>query len=100
MATIGVTVAWMTPAVQELVRVDVAVGATAREAIERSGLPAAYRLDLASLAVAIHGRRASLDTPLAAGDRVELLRPLAADPKDARRARARSRREPSRRNSG
>jgi putative ubiquitin-RnfH superfamily antitoxin RatB of RatAB toxin-antitoxin module len=37
------------------------------------------------------GRRVSLDTPLADGDRVEILRPLAADPKEARRQRARRR---------
>lgn len=45
-------------------------------------------------AVAIHGVRASADTPLVEGDRVELLRPLQADPKEARRRRAQSQRTP------
>jgi putative ubiquitin-RnfH superfamily antitoxin RatB of RatAB toxin-antitoxin module len=36
----------------------------------------------------IHGKRASLDQPLAEGDRVEIYRPLAIDPKEARRRRA------------
>jgi putative ubiquitin-RnfH superfamily antitoxin RatB of RatAB toxin-antitoxin module len=40
------------------------------------------------VALAIHGIRATPDTPLADGDRIELLRPLQVDPKDARRRRA------------
>ena len=49
--------------------------------VERLGL------DLASLAFAIFGRRATPDTALDEGDRVELLRPLSVDPKEARRRR-------------
>jgi len=51
------------------------------------------RLGLASseIGYAIFGQRAHPDTPLADGDRVELLRPLVADPKDLRRRRARPR---------
>ena len=85
---IEVTVAWATPAIQELVGVEVPLGAPARCAIERSGLVAAYGLDWSQLGIAIHGRRASLETVLAEGDRVELTRPLVAVPKDARRKRA------------
>ncbi len=89
MATIAVTVAWATPTIQEIVTVHVPSDAPARLAIERSGLVAAYRLDLAQLGVAIHGQRATLETALADGDRVELTRALVADPKEARRKRAR-----------
>ena len=39
-------------------------------------------------AVAIHGETVALDQPLRDGDRVELLRPLLLDPKEARRRRA------------
>lgn len=88
MGTIAVSVAYATPEVQELVEVEVPAGASARIAVERSGLVAAYALDLATLGVAIHGRRGSLDTTLDDGDRVELTRPLVADPKDVRRTRA------------
>lgn len=42
-------------------------------------------------AYAVFGNVASLDTPVQDGDRVELLRPLQADPKDARRRRAENR---------
>jgi hypothetical protein len=38
--------------------------------------------------VAVFGVQATPQTPLHAGDRVELLRPLQVDPKDARRRRA------------
>lgn len=38
--------------------------------------------------LAVFGRAASEETPLHAGDRIELLRPLQADPKQARRERA------------
>jgi putative ubiquitin-RnfH superfamily antitoxin RatB of RatAB toxin-antitoxin module len=46
-------------------------------------------LDRAMIGYAIFGQRARADTPLRDGDRVELTRPLLADPKDARRRRAR-----------
>ena len=38
-------------------------------------------------AYAVWGRRVELTTPLKAGDRLELLRPLTVDPKEARRLR-------------
>ena len=41
---------------------------------------------------AVYGLAVGLHTTLQHGDRVELLRPLQADPKDARRRRARARR--------
>jgi len=89
MATIAVTVVWATPTIQDIVAIDVPAGARARLAIERSGLVAAYALDPAQLGVAIHGRRATLETALADGDRVELTRALIADAKEARRKRVR-----------
>lgn len=39
---------------------------------------------------AIHGERTTRDAPLRDGDRLELLEPLLADPKDNRRRRARA----------
>jgi hypothetical protein len=42
----------------------------------------------ATIAYAIHGQRAAPDTPLVEGDRIELTRPLLADAKAARVARA------------
>lgn len=64
-------------------------GATAALAVERSGVLAAHpEIDLARDGLAVFGRRVPPERRLAAGDRVEVLRPLVADPKSARRDRA------------
>ncbi len=63
-------------------------GATVRTAIEASGLLAAHpEIDLRVNRVGVWGRLATLETPLGADDRVEVYRPLTADPKEARRKR-------------
>jgi putative ubiquitin-RnfH superfamily antitoxin RatB of RatAB toxin-antitoxin module len=69
-------------------------GATVGEAIARSGaLVECPEIDLTQNRVGIYGRLVPLAAPLDDGDRVEILRPLVADPKDARSGRAkRSRR--------
>jgi len=75
---------------QRVVRIRVPVGTTAGEAVRRSGLLAASEAVRAE--VGIYGRRVEPDTPLCPGDRVEIYRPLKADPKQARRRRAVKRR--------
>ena len=87
-SAITVTVVWATPAVQEVVAVTLPAGATVADALARSGLVAAYRLDPAWLGFAVAGRRARLATPLAGDDRLDLTRPLTVDPKAMRRLRA------------
>lgn len=93
-ATIGVCVAYAAPGVEALVELRLPSGTTVAEAVARSGLVAGYGLDPATFAFAIFGQRAKADTPLADGDRVEITRPLPADPKHARRERARGRPPP------
>ncbi len=83
-----VTVVWATRLVQDVVSIEVPDGATVFDAISRSGLVAHYGLDSIRMTVAIYGRRAPLHAPLADGDRIEITRPLAVDPKEARRMRA------------
>jgi putative ubiquitin-RnfH superfamily antitoxin RatB of RatAB toxin-antitoxin module len=84
-----VEVVYATPDRQALYAVNVAAGATVRDAIERSGVLAAFpEIDLAHHRVGIHGKLATLATPLCDEDRVEILRPLQADPQEARRQRA------------
>jgi len=88
-----VEVVYATPERQALYAVSVAAGATVRDAIERSGVLTAFpEIDLARNRVGIHGKLATLATPLRDEDRVEILRPLQADPKEARRQRAARRR--------
>jgi putative ubiquitin-RnfH superfamily antitoxin RatB of RatAB toxin-antitoxin module len=86
-----VAVAYAGPEGEALVEVDVPADATVGDAVERSGIVTRLGLFEAVLGYAIFGQRAQRQTPLAPGDRVELLRPLRADPKDARRQRARER---------
>lgn len=71
---------------QEVVPLRLDEGATVGEAVAACGLAAA------SLRFGIGGREVRRDRVLRDGDRVELLRPLAADPREARRLRARRRR--------
>jgi uncharacterized protein len=74
--------AW--PRRHESVTVELPPGATVSAAIAASGL------DLDGIvAYAVFGERVAADSVLHDGDRVELLRPLQADPKEARRRRAR-----------
>jgi putative ubiquitin-RnfH superfamily antitoxin RatB of RatAB toxin-antitoxin module len=88
-----VEVVYATRERQALYTVSVAAGASVRDAIERSGVLAAFpEIDLAQNRVGMHGRLVTLATPLRDDDRVEILRPLQADPKDARRQRAKGRR--------
>lgn len=74
---------------QALLSLEVEEGATARNAIERSGILRRYpQIDLARDTVGVFGRIVDLDAPLRDGDRVEIYRTLIADPKEARRTRA------------
>ena len=84
-----VSVVWASAALQDVVALDLAPGATAADAAARSGLAAAYGFDAAQCTLAVFGRRVAPDDALADGDRVEITRPLVADPKDVRRLRAR-----------
>ena len=69
-------------------QVELADGATVAEAIALSGI------DCDGVAgLAVFGERVEPAHPLRDGDRVELLGPLQADPKEARRRRARAKSE-------
>ncbi|AFL72969.1 RnfH family protein [Thiocystis violascens] len=84
-----VSVAYVGEDDQILRHLDVRVGVRVREAIEQSGVLARFPdIDLDSNKVGIFGRQVKLDRLLEDGDRVEIYRPLIADPKEARRRRA------------
>ena len=87
---LSVEVAYALPDRQVLLALEVEQGTTVREAIERSGLLARCpEIEIKRGNVGIFGRTAQLNAPLEDGDRVEIYRPLIADPKEARRERAR-----------
>lgn len=87
--SIHIEVACATPEQQLVLALTVPQGCTAREAVLQSGLAAMFpALDFSSLALGIYSRLVADDYVLAAGDRVEVYRPLLLDPKEARRQRA------------
>src|SRR3569623_3551744 len=74
---------------QALIALRVEVGTPIAQAIERSGVLRQFpEIDLAHNKVGVFGKLADLNTPLRAGDRVEIYRALVADAKALRRQRA------------
>ena len=74
---------------QSLISLEVKEGTTLKEAIEASGILEIYnQIYLSKQQVGIFSKFASLDTVLREKDRVEIYRPLVADPKEVRKERA------------
>lgn len=89
MAEIQVQVCYAKPDLQVLRTVSVPEGASLKAAIEASGvLGLMPEIDLSVCRVGIYGKLKTLDSTLRQHDRVEIYRPLIADPKDSRRKRA------------
>ena len=85
----AVEVAYALPGRQDVVRVELAEGMTALDAVEAAGLRELHpELADRSLDLGIFGQPVSPDRMLKNGDRVEIYRPLQADPREARRRRA------------
>jgi putative ubiquitin-RnfH superfamily antitoxin RatB of RatAB toxin-antitoxin module len=90
-----VEVVYATPSRQEVIGLTVPPGASVEQAIRESGLLEIFpEIDLARNRVGIFGEIAGLRDPVRDGDRVEIYRPLRADPKEARRRRAARRAKP------
>ncbi len=88
-ANIRVEVAYALPEKQYLQRVTLDEGATVEQAIIASGLLALRDdIDLAKNKLGIYSRPVKLHDEVHDGDRVEIYRPLIADPKELRRQRA------------
>lgn len=97
-AFVKVEVAYALADEQVLLALEVESGTTVGEAIERSGIRARFPgLRIVQGGVGLFGKPVELDETLRDGDRVEIYRPLVADPKDARRSRARQRKPAPRR---
>jgi len=93
-AMIEVEVRWLAseaggPAVVCCERLSLPHAARVSEALAALDRPELRNhLDARNLSVAIYGETASLQSPLHDGDRIELLAPLLADPKQSRARRA------------
>ena len=86
---ISVEVVYPLPQKQEIFTVKLPSGATVREAIESSGVLAKYpEIDLAKNKFGVYAKLAKPDAVLRDRDRVEIYRPLIADPKEVRKQRA------------
>lgn len=86
---IQVEVAYALPLKQTVLMVKLAQGATVEQAINESGLLRRHpELSLLDLKVGIYARSVSLTQPLQGGERIEIYRPLKADPRELRRKRA------------
>ena len=87
--SIRVEVVYALPARQEVIALSLPAGATLQEAVERSGLLAKYpEIDLKANKLGIYAKLSKPDTVLRDKDRVEIYRPLIADPKAVRKQRA------------
>lgn len=86
---IQVEVAYALPQQQVIMPVKLAVDATVEEAIKRSGILEKFpEIELAEFKVGIFSKLTKLEAVLRDKDRVEIYRPLIADPKEVRRQRA------------
>lgn len=86
---ISVEVAYALPDQQQIVSLSVSVSATIEDVIRASGLLDLYpEIDLGKNKVGVFGKLGKLTDTLHAGDRVEIYRPLIADPKEVRKKRA------------
>jgi len=99
--SLRVSVAVALPDRQEVIDVELPEGATAREAIAAACVAERFpQLETGAMALGIWSRPCEAGTVLRDGDRVELYRPLKADAKALRRARARLKPSSTRSRSG
>jgi putative ubiquitin-RnfH superfamily antitoxin RatB of RatAB toxin-antitoxin module len=90
-STIHVEVAYALPDKQRIVALELVVGSSVRAAAMQSGLDKQFpELDLATVDLGVFGKMVSKpdEQALKDGERVEIYRPLIADPKEVRKQRA------------
>ncbi len=86
---ITVEVAYAKPQEQCILAVEGPAGMTVGEALERSKITQRFpEIELQEAKVGVFGKLSTRDAVLRDGDRVEIYRPLIADPKEARKKRA------------
>ena len=87
--SINIEVIYALPHEQVLLKVQAALGATVAEAVRLSGVLEKHpEIDLEKNKLGIYGKLSKADAVLRDKDRVEIYRPLIADPKEIRRQRA------------
>tara|TARA_R110002126_G_C10445118_1_gene499250 strand:- start:297 stop:629 length:333 start_codon:yes stop_codon:yes gene_type:complete len=92
-----VEVAYALPEQQTLLTLSVLQGSTVQQVIEQSGILQQYPdIDLSQQKFGVWSRPVKADELVKEGDRIEIYRPLIADPKDLRRRRAEKAKEEGR----
>lgn len=88
-ARIAIEVVYALPERQTLLALHVPAGTTLAQAIELSGILRQHPdIDLSQHKLGLYGKVCTAETVLREHDRVEIYRPLLADPKEVRRRRA------------
>jgi len=88
-SNINVEVIYALPKEQITFTISVEQGTTAQQAIEASGILAKYpEIELNKNKLGVYSRLIKLDTVMEDGERIEIYRPLIADPKEMRKRRA------------
>lgn len=89
MPSINIEIIYPLPDEQKLLTLAVKSGSTIEQAIHKSGILELYpEIDLNENKVGIFSKASPLETELREGDRIEIYRPLIADPKEVRRQKA------------
>jgi putative ubiquitin-RnfH superfamily antitoxin RatB of RatAB toxin-antitoxin module len=84
-----IEVAYATPQKQLILECEIESGVTVRNAVRQSGIDRHFpEIDLESCELGVFGKVVTDDYELTDGDRIEIYRPLIADPKEIRRQRA------------
>ncbi len=86
---ITVSICYVTPSIQEIIRLAVPGGCTLKHAVEISGIDQkVQQVDLNKHTMGIFGKVVENTYILNDNDRIEIYRPLRMDPMQARRQRA------------
>jgi putative ubiquitin-RnfH superfamily antitoxin RatB of RatAB toxin-antitoxin module len=81
-----VGVVYAVPTRQSWLTIDVAEGTTVKQAIEKSGILHQFpEIDLETQKVGVFGKATALDAVVEEGARIEIYRPITADPKTVKR---------------
>ncbi|MGF1691329.1 RnfH family protein [Photobacterium kagoshimensis] len=86
---IHVEVVYALPSAQRVIKLAITADTQVQAIIEQSGVLEMYPdIDLKKNKVGVYSRNVKLDATVRDGDRLEIYRPLLADPKEIRRKRA------------
>lgn len=94
---VAIEVVYALPKEQLIFSVELDEGATVEQAVEACGILKKYpEIDLKKNKLGVYSRLVKADTVLVDGERVEIYRPLIADPKEMRKRRAEKAKEEGR----